>query len=87
MCLLNVELYEVFTGLIRVFWHVDPLLGGDREIGDCTAVVATPRPANKTGELCFLLGPLSEIEQQNNGVFCAVRAEAIHQGSAPLEES
>jgi hypothetical protein len=23
-----------------ILWHVDPLLGGDREMGDCTATYA-----------------------------------------------
>jgi hypothetical protein len=29
--------------------HVGPLIGGDREIGDCIAAVARQPPANKRG--------------------------------------
>jgi hypothetical protein len=32
--------------LHSVFWHVDPLPGGDREIDDCTAAVSKQRPAD-----------------------------------------
>jgi hypothetical protein len=31
----------------EALWHLDPLLGGVREIGDCTAAIARQRPANK----------------------------------------
>jgi hypothetical protein len=35
-----------------ILWHVDPLLGGDGEIGDCTAAVARHRPAsNNKGKM------------------------------------
>jgi hypothetical protein len=40
-------------------WNVDPLLGGDGEIGDCTAAVARQQPANNNRELVFSVGPLS----------------------------
>jgi hypothetical protein len=32
-------------------WHADPLVGGDREIGDCTAAVARQWSANNRGML------------------------------------
>jgi hypothetical protein len=34
---------------ISILWHVDPLLGTDREISDCTAAVARQRSANNRG--------------------------------------
>jgi hypothetical protein len=26
-------------GHTKILWHADPLLGGDREVGDCTAAL------------------------------------------------
>jgi hypothetical protein len=40
-------------------WHVHPLLGNDREIGDGTAVVVGQWP-QITEEWCFQRGPLSD---------------------------
>jgi hypothetical protein len=37
---------EKHTNLINLFWCVDPLLRGDRKIGDCMATVARQRPAD-----------------------------------------
>jgi hypothetical protein len=34
-------------------WHVDSLLGGCREIGDCIVAVARQRPANKKRGMVF----------------------------------
>jgi hypothetical protein len=45
----------------KVLWHVHPLLGADREIGDCTMAVARQPPANN----------------QRDGVFCAVRKATV----------
>jgi hypothetical protein len=39
-----------------ILWHAEPLLGCDREIGDCTAAVVRQ---TTTEEWCFLRGPLS----------------------------
>jgi hypothetical protein len=39
-----------------ILLHVHLLLGGDREMDDCTAAVPRQRPANK---MEFLRGPLS----------------------------
>jgi hypothetical protein len=83
--------------VLCILGHVDTLLGGDREIGDCIAAVARQRPANNnreivfsalsakqqldtaTEEWCFLRGPLSdnEIQQQRNGVFSAFCDEML----------
>jgi hypothetical protein len=30
-------------------WHLDPWLGYDREVGDCTVVVVRQRPASNRG--------------------------------------
>jgi hypothetical protein len=29
-----------------ILWHISPLLGEDREVGDCTVSVAKQRPVN-----------------------------------------
>jgi hypothetical protein len=41
---------------VRILWHVDPLLGGDGEIGNCIAAVTRQRPENNR-EMVFLRGP------------------------------
>jgi hypothetical protein len=53
-------------------WHVDPLLGGDREIGDYTAAIARQWPVNNNNVPCQWLRM-----QQRNSVFCVVHAEML----------
>jgi hypothetical protein len=47
-------------------WHVDPLLGGDNEIGDCTAIVAMKRPASNR-EMVFSARSATEQFSSNRG--------------------
>jgi hypothetical protein len=42
-----------------ILWHVDPLLGGDREIGDCIAAVARQRPSNNNNNREMVFSALS----------------------------
>jgi hypothetical protein len=41
------------TCLNYILWHVDPLLGNDREIGDCSAAVARQYSVNKNRRMAF----------------------------------
>jgi hypothetical protein len=52
--------------------HVDPLLSGDREIGDCTAVTARQRPASRG--MAFLGGPSTKQLNSNRGTVFSVRS-------------
>lgn len=56
-CVTADTLLDITTPIILM--HVDPLLGGDREIGDCTEVVARQQPTNNSRVMVFLRGPLS----------------------------
>jgi hypothetical protein len=49
-----------------ILWHVDPLLGGDREVGDCTAAVARQRPANSNKGTVFSVRPVQRCCKQDN---------------------
>jgi hypothetical protein len=39
-------------------WYVDPLLSGDREMGECTAIAARQQPAENSRELVFSVLPV-----------------------------
>jgi hypothetical protein len=36
-----------------MLWHVDPLLGGDLVLGNCTSAVARQRPVNNNRGMVF----------------------------------
>jgi hypothetical protein len=61
---------------IIILWHVDPLLDGDREIGDRTAAVSRQRAADNRG----MVFSTQSAKQQRNGVFHAVLAEMLQAG-------
>jgi hypothetical protein len=63
-----------------ILWHVDKLLGDDREIGDCTAPVATQRHANNRGMVFSARFAKQQLTSKTNGVSCAVRAEMFKAG-------
>jgi hypothetical protein len=67
--------YNIYIYILR---HTEPLLGGDREIGDFTAAVARQRPANNRGMVFSVQSVEPKIEQQqSNDVFCAGRDEML----------
>jgi hypothetical protein len=49
-----------------ILWYVDPLLGGDREIGDCTVGVARQRPANNKRGMVFSARAVQRRYKQDN---------------------
>jgi hypothetical protein len=57
---------------VKIIWHIDPLLGGDREIGQYTAAVAMQRPENDNRRLVFsaLSAKQKLNKKERNGVFC-----------------
>jgi hypothetical protein len=46
--------------ITKIWWHVDPLLGSDREIDGCRAVVARQPLANNR-RVVFLRGQCREV--------------------------
>jgi hypothetical protein len=54
------------AGTTYILWHIDPLLGNDRETNNNTMTVARQRPARNnggtvgSGVFCFLCGPLRD---------------------------
>jgi hypothetical protein len=53
--------------------HVDPLLGGDREIGDCTAAVAWQRPTNNR-KMVFSTRSAKQLLNSNTGTIFSTRS-------------
>jgi hypothetical protein len=53
-------------------WHIDPLLGGEPEIGGCTVAIARQQPANNTG-MVFSERPAKQ-QLNNRGTVCPVRS-------------
>jgi hypothetical protein len=53
-------------------WHVDPLLGNDREINKYTTAVTEQRLRKQA-----CLHGNKYKQQQRNGIFCAVLAETL----------
>jgi hypothetical protein len=65
---------------IYIMWHVDPLLGNDREMDDRTVAVARQRPANNRGIVFSARSPKQKMEQQQmNGFFflCSLCRDVI----------
>jgi hypothetical protein len=60
--------------MINILWHVDPLLGSDREIGHYTAAVARQRPVNNNRGMVF---SATVALEQRNGVFCVIPADML----------
>jgi hypothetical protein len=56
-----------------LLWRVDPFLGVNREIGDCTAAVARQRPANNIGMVFFARSAKQQLNS-NRGTICSVRS-------------
>jgi hypothetical protein len=56
-----------------ILWHVDPLLGSDREIGDCAAAVARQWPANNRG-MVFSARPATQQLNSNRRKVFSVRS-------------
>jgi hypothetical protein len=52
--------FRDFPFSLIILWHADPLLGGDRETGDCTVAVARQRSAINKG---IVLSALSDKQQ------------------------
>jgi hypothetical protein len=51
---------------VIILGHVDPLLGGDRETGDCTMDVARQRPArNNRGKVFYVQSVLRCYKQDS----------------------
>jgi hypothetical protein len=53
----------------RAMWLVDPLLGGDRDIGDCTAAVVRQRPANNKGMVFSAQSTKQQLNRNIGTVF------------------
>jgi hypothetical protein len=63
--------FQSVPNAIIILWHVDPLLGVDREIGDCTAAVARQRPADNT-EMIFSAWSAKQQMNSNGGTVFSV---------------
>lgn len=57
----------------NIFWHVDPLLGGDHKTGHCTAAVARQRPANNSGGMVFSVWSVVRCYTQD----CCSKVDAV----------
>jgi hypothetical protein len=55
------------TCLNYVLWHVDPLLGNDREIGNCTAAVARQWSVNNNRRTVFSARSAKQQLSSNRG--------------------
>jgi hypothetical protein len=53
-------------------WHVDLLLGGNHEIGDCTVAVARQRPANSNRGMVFSTWSTKQQLNGNRGTVFSV---------------
>jgi hypothetical protein len=62
----------IYTLKFNILWHVDPLLGNDYEISKYTTAVTNQQLCKQA---CFHGN--NWIQQQRNGVFCAIRAEVL----------
>jgi stage V sporulation protein SpoVS len=62
-----------------ILWHVDPLIGNDREISNYTTALKTMAVARQWLSSDHVGTPTdtntSVEQQQRSGIFCAVRAE------------
>jgi hypothetical protein len=67
----------ITVGHVYVLWHVDPLLGGDNEIGDSTAVVARQRPVNSNKGMVFSARSAMQQLNSNRGTVFSVRSVRI----------
>jgi hypothetical protein len=63
----------MLTYTIYTLWHADPLLGGEREICDCTAAVARQQPANRG--MMFSARSTKQQLNSNRGKVFSVRSE------------
>jgi hypothetical protein len=54
---------------VLVLWHVDPLLGDNREIGDRTAGVAKQRPADNRGMVLSARSAKQRLNSNRGTVF------------------
>jgi hypothetical protein len=60
---------EKHTSPINLFWHVYPLLHGDREIGDCMAAVARQRPADNRSMVFSVRSAKQQLNSNRDTVF------------------
>jgi hypothetical protein len=60
------------TRIKMILWHIDPLLGGNREIGDFTAAVARQRPANNNRVIVFSVRSTKQQLNSNRGTMLSV---------------
>jgi hypothetical protein len=79
-----VEVNYIYIYIYIYIWHVDPLLGANHEIGECTVAIARQRHANNRGMefytrsakqqlnsnrgRCFLCGPCQDVISRTIGV-------------------
>jgi hypothetical protein len=56
---------ELSSIQIRSLWHVDPLLGNDREISKYTAAVTRKRPVNSNRGMVFSVRSLPRCYKQD----------------------
>jgi hypothetical protein len=61
--------FPMFSLHFIILWHVDPLLGGDREIGDCAAAVARQSPANNRGMVISAPFAKQQLNKNRGTVF------------------
>jgi hypothetical protein len=66
--------FKSLDHVVIVLWHVDPLLGGEREIGDCTAAVARKRSANNNRGV--VLSARSAKQQLNSNIVMVFSARS-----------
>jgi hypothetical protein len=67
--------FLLFVTMLKA--HADPLLGGDGDIGECTAVVARQRPANNRVIMFSALSGKQQLETTEEQCFYAVRIEML----------
>jgi hypothetical protein len=52
-----------------ILWHVDLLLGVDREVGDCTVAVARQQPVNNRGMVFSVQSAKQQLPSNRGTVF------------------
>jgi hypothetical protein len=63
-----------WRGVLKIMWHVDPLLGGYREIGDHTAAMARQQPSNDNRGMVFSALSAKQKLNRKRGTMFSMRS-------------